>query len=406
MADDYSAEMGRLVDRLENRRKAAGQPAGPLQYFFSFARGLYGREIGEIKKPGKKVVGTLCDFVPEELIIAAGAVPLRLCGGTLAGCKRAEQDLPANFCPMIKSTYGQFIENSPLFAAADVVVAPTTCDGKKKLCELIADGKDTWLLEVPHTGETPAARAHWLSSLDVLRRELESLTGSRITSKSLRAAIELCNAKRAAVMGLYSLRKGADPPVTGAESLLVTGVSFYDDPARFTKELNSAVAALRGQPPAVPGAQRLALTGSPLLLPSLKVAVIAEEAGGIIVVDDVCSGLKPFMDPVLPSRWGMDDLMVALAHKYLMNTCACLTPNTARLTRLHQIIRDWDAKGVVYFTLQGCQAYSMEAIKVLGELKGAGIPALRIETDYGEQDTGQLKTRLEAFGEMLQSKSA
>jgi len=398
MPEDFSVTIGKLVDRLESKNDGIRS----MGYFYNFARSLYTGYLDSLKNSGKKIVGVFCNFVPEELIFAAGAFPLRLCSGFGSTVQRAEQIMPANFCPMIKSSYGQMLEDAAPFRASDVIVLPTTCDGKKKLGELMSDYKPTWVLEVPHTNETTHARALWLSSVNTFKKEIQKLTGRKITAKSLRQSIELCNRKRAAVRRLYDVRKRQMVPIWGRDVMLVTNMSSFDEPVRYIAQVEELCNELEAKQTSVSNGQRLLLTGSPIMFPALKIAMVLEDSGGIIVTDDICTGAKTFHDPVMPAHWTMDDMLVALADKYLMNTCPCFTPNAARLIRLQQLAQEYRVQGMIYYILQACHTYNIEAHNIQKAFKAMGIPVLKIETDYGEQDVGQLKVRMEAFGEMLQ----
>ena len=106
------------------------------------------------KAAGRPVVGILCEYTPRELIMAAGGVPVCLCGGSAKTIPAAEQHLPANLCPLIKSTYGyHLLRSNPFLEMADLVVGETTCDGKKKMYELMAESRPMYVLELPHKAE-------------------------------------------------------------------------------------------------------------------------------------------------------------------------------------------------------------------------------------------------------------
>lgn len=398
MSEDYA---GLMVKLTENLRQRNGGIAG-MEYFYNFANRLYAGYLDELKAQNRKIIGVFCNFVPEELVYAAGAFPIRLCSGYQGVIKKAEQVMPANFCPAIKASYGMFLEDAPIFRASDVVVIPTTCDGKKKLGELIAETKNTWLLEVPHTNETPAARELWLRSIITFKKELEKFTGIKITASALRKSIEICNAKRAAIRRLYELRRGQNVPIWGRDVFMAVGMSFYDEPVRFTNAINALCDELeRKNAPVAPGAKRILLTGSPIIVPAMKMANVIENSKLVIVADDMCTGSKTFHDPVMAPSGAMDDMMLAIAEKYLMNTCACFTPNSARLIRLQQMAKDWAVDGVVYYVTQACSTYNIEGWNIQKAFKAMNIPFFRIETDFSEQDMGQIKIRMEAFSEMI-----
>ncbi|MCK5561397.1 MAG: 2-hydroxyacyl-CoA dehydratase, partial [Thermoplasmata archaeon] len=330
-----------------------------LNYFYDVFKEVYGNRVKELiqyQREGKKIIATFCNFIPEELIIAAGAVPIRLVCGSQEPILPAEEVLPRNFCPLIKSSYGFTLMGFPHFEVADVIIVPTTCDGKKKISEMLSDVKPTWVLEVPHTTETHQARTLWLKELKVLKKRLEALTGNKITSKKLKSAIELLNKKRAAARRLYNIRKAVNPKIWGRDALMITNLSYYDDPERWTKRVNLLCDELEARekiicPPSTP---RIMLTGSPIAMPTWKIPIIIEESSGIIVVDDICTGSKGIWDPVEVPYFTMYDMLAGLVNKYLMNNCPCFTPNIARLDRVLVLAKDYKINGALYHVLMSC----------------------------------------------------
>lgn len=118
------------------------------------------------KKDGRPIVGIMCEFTPRELILAAGGVPVCLCGGDLSTIAPAEEILPANLCPLIKSTFGYHLtRGNPFLEMADLLIAETTCDGKKKMYELMAQSRAMHVLELPQKPDQPSAMAHWREEL-------------------------------------------------------------------------------------------------------------------------------------------------------------------------------------------------------------------------------------------------
>ena len=140
---------------------APGTAPGPLAWFADMVDHCY--DFAEAAKArGRPVVGILCEFTPRELILAAGGVPVCLCGGNAETIPAAEQYLPSNLCPLIKSTFGYHVTGRNSFLKwADLVVAETTCDGKKKMFELLGASKPMHVLELPHKAEDPDALEHW-----------------------------------------------------------------------------------------------------------------------------------------------------------------------------------------------------------------------------------------------------
>ena len=117
----------------------------------------------------------MCEFTPREIILAAGAVPVCLCGGSAATIPAAEQSLPANLCPLIKSTFGYHVTGkNPFLDQADLIVAETTCDGKKKMFELMGLSKEMYVLELPHKADDEAAFGHWTDEVRKFKAHLEA----------------------------------------------------------------------------------------------------------------------------------------------------------------------------------------------------------------------------------------
>ena len=401
---NINKKMEKLVENLAPKNGGIGQ----LNYFYDAVKGLYtdrAREIEALRAKGKKIVGVFCNFVPEELIYAAGAIPIRLSAGLQDTILTSEEILPRNFCPLIKSALGFALEKSPHFESTDVVIVPTTCDGKKKLPEILGEMKPTWTMEVPHTMETPQARELWFTELGLLKDHLEKLTGNKIKKKALKREILLANRKRAALRKLYELRKRTPPPIWGRDALLVTNQSYHDDGQRWTKNVEQLCKELGKKGAVCDGSYpRILLTGCPTVLPTWKIPMLLEESGGIIVCDDICTGSKGLWDPVEVPNWTLGEMLIGLADRYLMNTCACFTPNMARIDRLFRFIEEFNIEGVIYYTLMACHIYGMEIHRIENALKSRNIPVLKIETDYSEEDVEQIRTRMEAFIEMIMAK--
>ena len=401
-AERIRALKNRLV-QLTSYLKKDNNSIRSMGYFYDLADNLLdkrAREIEDFKKGGGKVVGVFCNFVPEEIVIAAGAIPVGLSFGFSETILRAEEYLPRNFCPLIKSSFGSFLDGNPLFDLCDVVIIPTSCDGKKKLGEIVAPHKPVWIMEVPHSTNTSQSRNLWLTEIKLLAKKLGKFTGKRVTRRKLSKAITLVNRKRAIVHRLYRARMG-DPPIWGRDAMLVTYLSYFDDIDRWMEKTTILCEEIEGKKTfADEDMPRLLITGSPLVAPTWKVPVIIEESGGVVITDDLCTGTKGYWDPVERNYFTSDQL-ISIADRYLMNTCSCFTPNTARVVRLKQFVKEWSIDGAIYHVSQACHTYGMEQINVNREFDAIDIPVLNIETDFSQEDVEQIRTRVEAFLELL-----
>ena len=381
-----------------------------FDFVISEIHGLRVEELVKLRGEGNKVIGAFCLYAPEELAYAANATMVGLCGGADFSIPDAEAVLPRNLCPLIKSFYGFKVGlTCPYFQCCDMLVGETTCDGKKKVYELLNEHVPTYTIEVPHKPDTVQGRSLWLKELEEFKEQLEKLTGNEITAEKLRASIELINGKRKALKRLADLRKASPAPISGLDALIVTQIGFYDDVKRFTAKVNELCDELEegvqnGVGITDKNAVRLMVSGCPMAVPNWKLPSIAESLGASIVVEESCVGTRYFMDMVEPKGDSLKELLEALVEKYAKIPCACFTPNDARVESIEEMSRDFGVDGVVYYTLQFCHSYNVEAVKVGKALKAEDLPMLKIETDYTMEDAEQIRTRLEAFLEMIRSK--
>jgi benzoyl-CoA reductase/2-hydroxyglutaryl-CoA dehydratase subunit BcrC/BadD/HgdB len=314
--------------------------------------------------------------------------------------------LPRNTCALIKSSFGfKLGRTCPYIQASDLVVGETTCDGKKKMFEILNEYQPVYVMEVPNK-KTPQARRLWLEEVRQFKDIVEELTGNKITLENLKEAIENVNGRRQALQRLYSLRKASPVPISGKDALLTTQVSFYDDVKRDTQMLNALSDELEkrveaGEGVAPKDAKRILVSGNPMAIPNWKLHHIIESAGAVIVCEELCTGTRFFGDLVEAKGEGLDDIVEDVADRYMNVHCACFTPNEERLDDIVRLAKEYKADGVVHYNLQFCHTYVTEAVQVEKRLEKEGIPLLRIETDYGDEDTGQLKNRIDAFLEML-----
>jgi benzoyl-CoA reductase/2-hydroxyglutaryl-CoA dehydratase subunit BcrC/BadD/HgdB len=384
-----------------------------MDYFDFVVSEIHGLRIEELEKlrsAGNKVVGAFCIYAPEELAYAANATMVGLCGGADFSVPDAEAVLPRNLCPLIKSFYGFKLNRTcPYFQSSDLVVGETTCDGKKKVYELLNELIPTYVLEIPHKPDTAQGKAFWFKELEAFKAELEKLTGTTITAEKLKESIELINNKRKALKCLSDLRAKSPSPISGLDALLIDQISFNDDVKRFTAKVNELCDELeervrKDEGVASKDAPRLMISGCPMAIPNWKLHSIAQTAGASVVVEESCVGTRYFTDLVEPKGESLSDLLWVLVEKYSKIPCACFTPNNARVKSVTQLAKQFNVEGVIYYTLQNCHDYNVEAVKVERALKTEGLPMMKIETDYAMGDSEQIRTRVEAFLEIIQGK--
>lgn len=391
---------------LQSLRKTSNRPFTMAYYEEVLVGPIRIQELKEAKEKGKKIIGTFCNFVPEELLYAAGLIPIRLCGGAYETIYPAEEVLPRDICPLIKSALGFKLLGLSYFELCDPIIIPTTCDGKKKLGSILNDFVPVWMLEIPERKNLKAAKDFWLGEIKLLKRRIEQITGIKIATQRLKQAIQLLHKRQEVFRRFYELRKRNPPLINGRDSLLVVQSSFYDNIDKWiqkTEELceevkNRTLFTLDRLP-------RLLITGAPIIWPNFKILNIIEEAGAIVVADELCSGTQWLYNPVEVDEWTEEGCLRAIANKYLLaSTCPCFTESNDRIDRLLDLIKEFKVDGVIYHSLRLCQLYDIEFNRVRQVLKEKAIPLLNIYTDYSQEDVEQIKTRVEAFLEMLKSR--
>ncbi len=385
------------------------RPAGMgyLDFVMSEIHGLRIEELLQAKQQGRKVIGTFCLYVPEEILIAAEAISVGLCAGADFGTELAEQVLPRNTCALIKSFVGFKLSGvCPYVEACDLVIGETTCDGKTKAYEIFSEYKPTFVLEVPHMKNEGDSKL-WRSEVGRLVNKIEEVTGRHITSDSLRGAVEIVNAKRKALHRLNQLRAVDPAPISGRDALLINQVQFYDDPVRFTlkvnelcDELEDRIAAKVGVAPE--GTPRVLVSGCPMAAPNWKLPFIIERSGAVIVGEESCVGERGTRNLVdLKGARTREKILDRIAQRYLGIDCAIFTPNKERAGHVSEMVRKYKAAGVVHYEIQFCTPYTMESHAMRQAMAREGTPFLRVETDYGMEDAAQLQTRVQAFLELL-----
>lgn len=406
---------GRLAREAETmlQRLTEEFPDNPegMQYFY----GLYQRVFCEGEALGHQgpLVGTTCIQAPEELIYALGATPVRLCNGAYHFDQIGADLMPAKACPLVKATLGRLSSKEPIpkVEQLDLIVNPTTCDQKKKSGAMMeAMGYPVFDLELPPSKDSEAARLYWQRSVRELVVRLRTLTGKKLTRKNLLGAIARTARAQAAFRELHSLRQSSPSVFLGKDAFLVANAYFFDDLDRWTEAVERLNIELRrrlseGVHAAQRKAPRVLFTGSPPVFPNLKVPVLIELGGGVVVADETCSSNRMLYDMTAVDEWLVNDMVDSLADKYLKPcTCPIFPKNEDRKRRLLDLARTFAADGVVYQALAGCQVYEMEYRSIAEALQKAGLPVLYIETDYSPDDMGQLSTRVEAFLESLKAR--
>ena len=371
--------------------------------------GVRPQELIKAQEEGKKVFGTFCVYVPDELIFAANAIATGLCGGSQFWVPGGEKVLPTNTCPLIKASVGARLDRTcPFFRIADMYIGETTCDGKKKAWEILGEDVPVHVMDLPQMKREKDIKA-WAEEIKELKKVIEEFTGNKVTAESLSESIKLINNKRKALSRLYECRKADKVPISGRDALVISQIAFYDDPARFTQMTNKLCDELEqrikdGVSVVKEGTKRILLTGTTLAVPNWKLHNIIETSGAVVVCEEMCTGTRYFENLVDETKTTIDEQIDALANRYMGINCACFTPNTGRIDDIIRLAKEYKVDGVIDVNLKFCSLYDVEGYTVERALKEAGIPVMGIETDYTDNDAEQLRTRIGAFIEMIGTK--
>jgi bzd-type benzoyl-CoA reductase N subunit len=346
----------------------------------------------ERKKGGQRVIGWMCIYVPEELFMAAGMLPIRIFGGA-EKTPRADAHMYSNTCSFVRSCLEEALEGR--YSFLDGLATANTCDHIRRLYDVWAYYQKLPFMHVMDLPQkaTDEALQRYLEQVRQLKDSLERTFDVQITDQALGEAIETCNLTRTLLHRLYELRRADPPPITGAEVMEVIRAAMVLPKEEFNGMLEQFLETL---PTAAPGTSnenvRLFITGSELDQP--EYIALIEELGGLIVADDLCNGSRYFWDLVEPKG----DPLEALARRYLTHSpCPRIQPATLRSDHIRKMVQEFGVQGVIHETIKFCDLYGMDyplSRELFSEL---GLPLLPLNREYALAGIGQMKTRVQAF---------
>ena len=367
--------------------------------------------VKELKDSGKNICGEFCQYTPSEIIMAAGLYEVTLCGKSAEPIRSAETRLPANLCPLIKASYGHVLDEScPYAYFSDIVVGETTCDGKKKMYELLGELKPMQVIHLPNMPDEERSLAMWTAELHGFKKGLEDKFKIHITDEMLNEAIEWCNKERRQAARVYELGRSEPPAITGMQMHdILEGEQYLFDREKKYERLRETIDLCEEEQrkgnspfPIDPFRPRIIISGAGLSGVAAKTVAVIEELGGAVVCYEGCCGISSRRRLVDEDR--SRDPMRRIAEKYIEVPCAVVSPNDRRMKQVEETIAEWRADGLVSITLHSCHPFAIETENIRRVCERCGVPLLHIETDFTPGDEGQIRTRLEAFLEMLREK--
>ncbi|MEE8353025.1 MAG: 2-hydroxyacyl-CoA dehydratase family protein [Dehalococcoidales bacterium] len=359
-------------------------------------------QVLDFKRNGGKVFGWLCTYTPEEVMHAAGILPVRITGYT----QETELDdgtayLYVNSCSFSRSCLQMALRGG--YDLLDGVVGGSTCDGVRRLFDLWRNYLATpfyHVLTVPRK-YTERAQQLYFHEVQAFTRHLEEWLGAEIGDDALRRSVELYNETRRQLRQLYDLRRRDQPPITGAETLEVLTAGFRMPREEYNQWLGDFLSEVAASGESHGSRARLMLIGSVLTNPEFIRSI--ESQGGLIVTDELCTSTRYWGDPVVLDE--SRPVLESISRRYLSNfPCARMYPSDERFDRIVEACHDHRVNGVVSQTIRYCVPYCHDLPLLTARLKKEGIPVLALDVEYGTPGSGQVQTRVQAFLEMLEAR--
>lgn len=350
----------------------------------------------EKEKSGRKVIGWVCNYIPEEIILAAGIYPVRVLGGR-AETTKADAYLYSNICSFVRSCLEEAFQG--YYDFLDGIVTASNCDHTRRLFDVWYRYINTSLkyqLGLPHKA-TKDSIEYYKDELVRLKQVLENFTGRKINPLELERAISLCNKTRDLLKQLYLLRKAPDPPITGAETMEVVLTGMFLPKERYHAMLEDLLKYLSTRKGQGNGRVRLMITGS--LLDNPQYIKVIEDLGALVVVDSLCIGSRYFWQSVESD--GKDPL-AALAKYYLSRPpCPRMRPYDMRAKDLKDLAEEFGVQGLISEMIKFCDNAGEEYPLLKEVMDQLDIPCLSLEREYLMGGLGQMKTRIQAFLENI-----
>ncbi|MDQ5985365.1 MAG: (R)-2-hydroxyisocaproyl-CoA dehydratase beta subunit [Syntrophus sp. SKADARSKE-3] len=364
-----------------------------------------GRRAKELRGEGKKIIGYFCCFVPDEIITAFDMIPYRIQGTQSEPIDHADAFLEPMTCPFVRSCFNMALKGRYDFI--DGFVAPHSCDTVERMYHIWHHHKPSsfnHFINVPHM-MGPSSEEFYKNELRYFIKKLEEWSGQKLDIEKLRSSVRMYNRRRAALRELYELRKADPSPVSGSEitKVLVAGMGMPGE--EHLDLVRQFIDEVKGRPKvSSPTLPRIFIWGNEI--DDAAFVELVEECGAQVVMDDLCTGTRFFWEDVPET----EDPLDGIARRYLCIHCPrSNTPQT--LTRegdlenrygyIRQFVGQWGVNGVIFYIVRYCDTCELEGPDLREYLNAIKRPVLMIEDDYSTSTIGQLRTRIQAFLEMI-----
>lgn len=364
------------------------------------------RALEKARDSGTKVVGYLAGgYVPDELIYASGAIPLCLGhGGDARPAEEALSLVPNVICPFARTQIGEtMLGVDPFYRHLDLAVVPCTCQHLKQVGDVweYYEKVDVFKLGVPYDHRDEYEVDYFRGRLLELKRTLERLTGNIVTDEKLTEAIAVYNRLRGSLKTLSLSRRQPRPGISTLDFVRLNHVSMYADPVTMCDTLEAVLSDLPRPEPLVTRRPRVMLMGPALAFGDYELLGMVADLGADVVAEEIFEGVRDYWHAVD----GDADPLDVIARSYLLDKKPAAFVRGATRKRIDfalDLIQDFDIHGVLWYQLLSCEFYDEESYLFEKVLRERGIPMLIVESDYHKLDVGPVRTRLEAFVEVMQ----
>lgn len=359
----------------------------------------------------EKFIGSFCCTMPSEIICAAKARQINLCSNSYVGFHIGDYEAPRDLCPLIKAAVGNATSKiSKIYDACDMYIVPVACDGKKKLASILANYKTTLPLYLPTNRDDDEGMEIYIKELKNIASAISSITGVEVTRKSLLEQIKIHADVQRQINRFFKLKSNDDILIRGTHALAIMNSMAYDDIVswgKHLKKLNDELSSIKDTGTFLTRKKlpRILVIGSPIIFPNIKVPLIIEEQGGVVVLQETCLADRGINNLVSICNDSLDGYYRALANRYLKpNSCSVFPDSKTRVSQIDKLVKDNHIDGIVYCVFRGCLLFDYEYEKIDRHFNDKGIPTIRIESDFNDEDYELLQIRLEAFVEMIKFK--
>ena len=366
----------------------------------------YGCRARELKGQGKKIIGYLCAFTPLELISAAGLIPFRIKGNVREPITKADTQMETIICPLVRSCFDVTLKGNYDFL--DGLVIPHACDS---ICRTYDIWKYTLQLpyshfvNVPHTLSSPS-KEFFKEELNLFRKSLSRFTGRELSEEDLIQAIRAYNQNRAKIKELYQLRKSDPPLLSGAEVTKILVAAMGIPVEESSELLSQVIEEVKQRENSLPGGvARIMVVGGQV--DDAAFLELVESSGANVVMDDLCPGAREYWAQVDSTKEPIE----GIAERYLEKIYCGRTYREKkgsyqeyleeRFGHIGRAIRDFKVNGVIIYLYRYCDPFGFEVPAMKSYIESMGIPVLYLEDEYSLATIGRLRTRVQAFLEML-----